>query len=217
MFRQGLKTALSINMTVNNEIVYTESGEWPLQIRITKQQLKFWMSIQDMVQNKPNHYISKLVTIAADYEYVKYYKDLEHKYTSLKACEESIKNEFKCAFERKIQAALPDEDSRLATYLMINPNMSKPVYHNKLEFQRTCITRYRTGSFKLKIDKGRSNPYIPREQRLCKCHSIQTIKHVLLHCPLLHEIREKYGVVDVVDGIMNDGFLIEMEHILEIK
>ena len=34
-YRQGLKTALSIRDTVNNEIVYIESGEWPLEVRIT--------------------------------------------------------------------------------------------------------------------------------------------------------------------------------------
>ena len=41
LYRQGLKIALSVKNNVNNEIVYTESGEDPLEVRITKQQLKF--------------------------------------------------------------------------------------------------------------------------------------------------------------------------------
>ena len=41
LYRQGLKTALSVSNNVNNEIVYFETGAWPLQIRISKQQLKF--------------------------------------------------------------------------------------------------------------------------------------------------------------------------------
>ena len=57
-FRQGLKAALSVRDSVNNEIVYVESGEIPLEIRITKQQLKFWLAIQDIARDNPNHYLA---------------------------------------------------------------------------------------------------------------------------------------------------------------
>ena len=46
---------------------------------------------------------------------------------------------------------------------------------------------------------------------------MQSLKHVLLDCHLLNEIRMKYGVTDVEQGVMNDCFLVEMEHILGIK
>ena len=46
---------------------------------------------------------------------------------------------------------------------------------------------------------------------------LQTVRHVLLHCPLLKSIREKYNVVDVENGISNIHFLVEMERILKIK
>ena len=63
----------------------------------------------------------------------------------------------------------------------------------------------------MKIESGRLTG-IPRDERLCVCNAgIQTITHVLLHCTLLNNIREKYGIVDVVDGIMEDNFLLEME------
>ena len=42
IYRQGLKTALPVRDCVDNEIVYIEYGEVPLEIRIAKQQLKFW-------------------------------------------------------------------------------------------------------------------------------------------------------------------------------
>ena len=45
-FRMGLKSALSIRECTNNEIVYVESREGPLEIRISKQQLKFWAATQ---------------------------------------------------------------------------------------------------------------------------------------------------------------------------
>ena len=133
-------------------------------------------------------------------------------------CGKSIINDFKTLFEEKIHAAAAlDLDSRLGAYLAINPSLSKPSYTEKLEFQRVYITRYRTGSHNLKIETGR-NPYIPREERYCICDSgLQTVSHVLLHCPLLNAIRMEHGVVDVENGVMNESYLIEMERILGIK
>ena len=40
---------------------------------------------------------------------------------------------------------------------------------------------------------------------------------VLLVCPLLQDIRAKYGISGVENGVMSDAFLIEMECILDIK
>ena len=60
-YRQGLKSALSVRDGTNNEIVYIESGEYPLEIRIVKQQLKFWTAIENIMNSDPNHYITKLV------------------------------------------------------------------------------------------------------------------------------------------------------------
>ena len=63
-FRQGIKAALSIiRDCTNNEIVYIESGEWPLEIRISKQQIKFWAAIQDIINTNPDHLYIK----AGDY------------------------------------------------------------------------------------------------------------------------------------------------------
>ena len=93
----------------------------------------------------------------------------------------------------------------------------KPTYDNKLEFQRILITRYRTGSHNLAIEKGRFSG-ITREQRLCSCNTdIQTIDHVILHCPLLADVRARCGIRDVETGVMDDKFLVEMEMLLGVK
>ena len=127
-------------------------------------------------------------------------------------------NNFKSSFERKIQgAAGGDGDSRLGTYLLVNPTLVKPVYVEKMEFQRVCITRYRTGSHNLKIESGRT-PHIPRDERYCSCNTgLQTIKHVLLECPLLVDLRERYNIVDVENGVMNECYWLEMERVLGVK
>ena len=217
MYRQGLKTALSVRNSVNNEIVYTETGTLPLQLKITQQQLKFWLSINSIVQESPDHYISKLVTAAANTKYIKYYKHLEESYSSVAECRSRLTHSLKSACDQKIRAAASDTDSRLGTYLTINPSLSKPVFKDKLEFQRACISRYRTGSHDLQIELGRLLG-IPREERLCVCNTgVQTVSHVFLHCPLLDDIGEKYNVVDIAEGIMKENFLLEMECALGIR
>ena len=218
LYRQGVKTALYIRNNVNNEIVYVESGAWPLQIRISKQQLNFWLSIEEITLTKPNHYISKLVNVAADTSYIRHYKKLQQTFTTTEECVKSLKDNFKSCYERKIQAAADaDSDSRLGTYLLVNPTLVKPLYVEKMEFQRVCITRYRTGSHNLKIESGRT-PHIPRDERYCCCNTgLKTVKHVLLECPLLTEIRERYNVVDVEQGVMNECFWVEMERVLGVK
>ena len=218
-FRQGLKTALSIRDCVNNEIVYVESGEWPLELRITKQQLKFWLTITDITEQRPDHYISKLVRAADNTAYVKFYKNLATTFTETKKCVNILKNTFKTRFDSKIRdSARDDEDSKLGAYLLVNPTLSKPLFEDKLEFQRVLITRYRTGSHNLRIEKDRRFPNSTRNDRICKCsNGIQTVKHVILQCSLLNHIREKYNVIDITNGIFNENFLLEMECILGIK
>ena len=215
LHRHGLKAALSIRNNINNEIVYVESGEKPLEVRITKLQLRFWMAIKDIVQTDPDHYISKLVIAAADSQYIKYYDQLLLKYPTVEQCEASLTNQYRTTYEEKIRTAAElDSDSRLGTYLSVNPTLTKPLYEHKLEFQRVLISRYRTGSHNLKIETGRV-PYTPREERWCRCNTgLQTVRHVLLHCPLLNELRIKHAVVDIENGVMNDNFLIEMEKII---
>ena len=68
----------------------------------------------------------------------------------------------------------------------------------------------------MKIESGRITG-TAREERLCKCNtSIQTLSHVLLHCPMLNDIREKYSVQNVAEGVMKENFLLEMEQKLEV-
>lgn len=171
-----------------------------------------------MTLTKPNHYISKLVNAAADTGYIRYYKQLQQTFTTADECVKSLKADFESSFERKIRAAADeDSNSRLGTYFLVNPTLAKPSYAEKMEFQRVCVTRYRTGSHNLKIEAGRT-PYVPRDERYCCCNTgLQTVKHVLLECPLLIELRERHNVVDIEHGIMNECFLVEMERALGVK
>ena len=143
---------------------------------------------------------------------------MQQTFSTVEQCIKSLETAFKTTSERKIRAAADaDTDSRLGAYLLVNPTLVKPSYTDKMEFQRVCITRYRTGSHNLKIEAGR-NPHVPRDERYCCCNTgIQTVRHVLLDCPLLIELRERYNVVDVENGVKNECFWVEMERILGVK
>ena len=218
-YRQGIKSALSVRDCTNNEIAYIESGEWPLEIRITKQQIKFWTSIQDIMNSNPDHYITKLVRIGESTDYIKYYNSLINTYGDTKTCIDQMKTKYRNSMKEKIEnAATLDPDSKLGTYLLVNPELKTPEFNLKFEFQRIVVTRYRTGSHNLRIEKDRRFPNSKREDRLCVCNmGVQTIKHVLVDCPLLQLTRAKHGVSNVDSGISNDDFLLEMECVLGIK
>ena len=77
-----------------------------------------------------------------------------------------------------------DTESKLGVYKSINPNLKCYISNTLPEFERVQITRYRTGSHNLLIEKGRYLK-IPRENRVCVCDTgIQSLNHVIFSCPL---------------------------------
>ena len=54
LYRQGLRTALGVRQSVNNEIIYIETDKFPLKCRIMKQQLKFWLIVKEYINNNPD-------------------------------------------------------------------------------------------------------------------------------------------------------------------
>ena len=135
MYRQGIKSAMSVRESVNNEIVYLESGEFPLEIRIAASQLKFWKSIRLLQQQNPDHYISKLVTLGENTNYIKYYKNLEETYIDPSSCSSTMRNTMHDSFVNKVRgSAESDPDSKLGSYLRVNPQFVIPTLNNMLEF-----------------------------------------------------------------------------------
>ena len=111
-----------------------------------------------------------------------------------------------------------DIDSKLSTYLEVNPELKKFEFNAPFEPERIIITRYRTGSHNLKIETGRMcQPPIPREDRLCFCRTdLQTLRHCLLHCPLLIAQRERYNFTSVetaMNELNTSKYLSEMENV----
>ena len=158
LYRQGIKSALSVRMTTNNEIVYLESGLSPLIIRVKRQQLKFWLAIQHLTTNDPHNHISKLVRTAVDKKlnFIEYYENLRRDYETPKNCQTVLVKNFHDTLQQKVRgAATADKDSKLGAYFDVNPNFVNPNIKNCFELGRITMSRYRSGSHNLKIESGR--------------------------------------------------------------
>ena len=145
--------------------------------------------------SNPSSPISRLfqVIMTKKIPYIKHYKTLDEKFGSPKEWYNIYLNEEKNTLLRTIRdKGVNDIDGCLGTYLRINPNLISPPMYEDLnvinEYDRKIITEYRTGSHSLKIQTGRMER-ADRIHRMCICESnIQTINHVLFHCPLTSSV-----------------------------
>ena len=86
------------------------------------------------------------------------------------------------------------------------------------------MTKYRTGSHRLKIYAKRKNNE-NRDDKRCTCNkSHQTSEHVLFHCELTNDIRQfMNGIDNMHDFFANENYTLlstvlrSMEKILKIK
>ena len=195
-YRSGLKTALSIRQNINTEILHIESGTFPLHCKIQKQQLKFWLHICEYCTVYPDSALSKISKIAIDsnVSYVKYYLNLVSAYHTPQNCQSKLELQYMDTWKRRFTESSADNDSKLGTYLQINPSLQRFVPTTYLtESERILTTRFRTGSHSLAIEIGRFSN-IPRENRLCDCGRVQSVWHVFSECPLTREcIQTNYS------------------------
>lgn len=208
-YRAGLKTGLNVRQNLNNEIVHIESGKMPLKARIKSLQLKFWLQMKNYITENPQSALAKVYAtgITAKSSYLTYYQKLENAYGEPDSCEESIEKEFLKSYQDKIKSQhRNDNDSKLGTYLRVNPNLESYVPNPQtiMEFERELVTRFRTGSHSLAIETGRYSN-IPRENRLCSCGlDVQTVWHIFKDCPTTRTIVPKdYG--DLKEAFEDDN------------
>jgi hypothetical protein len=223
-YRLGLKRALSIRETTNTEIVYLEANRYPLNIRIARQQLKFWNTINKYLAENPEHPLAQVIELGQQLKlpFLMYYEKLQADFNEPNTCEETLQQTFHNDCTQKIrQKAEEDENSRLGVYLQVNPQLEHPAHNDTYnpEFERILVTRYRSGSHNLKIETGRlCNPTLPREERICTCETgIQSLRHCLFDCPLLEEMHTNftYTTIEEAFNLPNVAkMLLEMEKVI---
>ena len=146
------------------------------------------MKLVEDAAKEPNSYMSKLISLATEKKipYIRYYKSLAESYSNAKTCKAELRQQHHTKWSSRInQSSADDTDSKLGVYKQINPELQQYTNDQPIpEFERIHITRYRTGSHNLQIEKGRHSR-IPRENRLCTCNNdVQTLSHVIFSCPL---------------------------------
>ena len=94
VYRSGLRTALGIRTSINNEIVYIESDRFPLKYKIKKQQLKFWLHVKDYISTNPRSALDTFVLKAneIDLPFIRYYRELERENLSPASCLVNFEN-----------------------------------------------------------------------------------------------------------------------------
>ena len=219
IYRNGLRTALGVRSNVNNEIIYTESGKYPLRCRILKQQLKFWLSLKDYCERSPDSALKHFIDIANELElpYVKWYKSLESTYGSPENCQRTLEAEYRNLWKTNFDEAA-DVDSKLGTYAKVNTTLSTPKYINKVMFEtdRLLLTRFRCGSHSLAIEKGRYSN-IPRDERLCSCgRGVQTILHCFTECPYTRHLFHGKEYATVSDVFLDEDICVLLHKVCKV-
>ena len=190
--RTGIRTAISIRRNVCNEILYIASGHYPLICEIKKRQYRLVeATLESQTQNL---YIKDLIAEVThlNIHYVQYYNNLWTEFESADQLKCVHEEHYRRNWELKIRNPnIEDENSKLGTYLIVNPLSKTCGAINVMETERITITRFRVGSHNLRIETGRYEN-IPRNQRTCLCETgIQTIKHFFMECPVLTYLRDQ--------------------------
>ena len=129
--RIAIKTALGIRNNISNEIVYLESGLYPLDCTIKKWQFAFWLKVENCDNLVMNKILNK--ANAHELESVKFYKERKERYGSPTNCEKSMQLVYLRKWREKIDnAANEDENSNLGTYYNANhlSELHNAVNHN---------------------------------------------------------------------------------------
>ena len=127
-YRKAIKNALSVRPSVNNEIAYIESGQFPLVCDVKSRQLKFWLKLVEDAGKEPNSYMSKLINLAIEKRipYIRYYKSLAESYANVKTCKATLRQQFHTKWTSRIeQCSADDNESKLGVYHQINPELQQ--------------------------------------------------------------------------------------------
>ena len=174
VYRMGLKTVLSVRFSTCKEIIY------PTACIIKKRQFQFWSSL---LQNLDIHSSLHLLIQKArinNLPYITCYDNLVATYTSAE-CENLLKSDFLNSYKQNIRNAnINDSDSKLRTYLQVNPDLTPPSDNSMFEIGRIHITRFRCGFHNLAIQTNRfTAPRVPRELRV---NVVIVSKHYIMCC-----------------------------------
>ena len=210
LYRKAIKITFGMKRNTSNEIIFIESGLIELKSDIYKRQYKFWKKILELIDNDPESEVSKILTkgITMNVHYIRHYKKLVNDFDNEQECY----NHYKLCFTNKLKEKIAlktrvNTYSALDDYIKMNPMLIAPQFNLSYvlpEDDRQLLIKYRSGSHMLKVNTGYYQR-IAMEERVCLCKEIQTLEHVIIHCPYTEAIRNEDGTS--MQDFFNDNCL----------
>ena len=187
---------LGIRNTVCNEFPYVELGKPTLTSVVHKRQLVFYNKCFKENDLPMQRYIIRKA-MDNNCSFIKHYIELSKQFqTPNEITEKSLK-----LMQDQIRQKANNNKSKYKTYITINPTLCRPTIYDCYipTHKLLLITRIRTISHNLEIEKGRQRRYkLPVEQRLCKCGDIEDENHFLRLCDNYIHIRNNYPVLSTL-------------------
>ena len=183
--------------------MYCELGRYPLYIRRNLRIFKFWLKIkntnncilkecyENMIVNNDSWIVNlkyELSSIGLEYLFeessvnrVRDYKIIESRILDI--CKQNIMSSLSISPKCFLYQHLIDNFCN-QSYLKRSINVNAKKY----------ITRFRTSSHSLNIEKGRHNNVLKSARicKLCHCNDIEDEFHFILKCPFYTDFRKKF-------------------------
>jgi len=178
------------------------------------------------MEDAPDSPITKLYQIAIDLQipFIRHYLKLHQDFTNEKDCYTFYESSARHDILQRIQnEAAQDHHCIKGVYL--NPSLETPKFYQSYDLnerQRTILTKYRTGSHYLNVQRGRYMS-IERTQRICECNQgIQDLQHVIFDCPITNSLRNTNFSFQSINEFFNNvqtapTYLYMVEDLLKLR
>ena len=202
-YHSSLKCMLGVRMTTCNDIACVEAGEPGAKGFILQRQFNFLNKLKAR-SSYQGSYVQWVIDEAK--------RCCSPGGVALQAVEAFNQDPASIELEKKKMSITMSGSSRRVAYLALNPELCvSPVYGDRLhveEAKRVSFSRIRVSSHRMAFEMGRWSR-IPSDNRLCPCGRLQNDEHVLLHCELTEQYRQRLNIhVDNLKDLLNFDLIV---------
>ena len=180
MYYKMLRAALGVRSNCSNLLILIESGCLPLACLIRARQLKFYRRFKESMPANSKRKAIFAELLSRSTAYLDHYRALDEAYTTVK----DLKEQYIRELHQKVRDLASDKDRHYKywMYSKVNPTLKPSPFLNRIDHVGKCMTKFRLGSHKLKIETGRWYRQ-PREARLCAtCGVLGDEQHAIYNC-----------------------------------
>lgn len=203
--RKVLKSILGVKQGTPNDLIYIELKRCNIISKIKKRQYNFYQRVCNSDTNRTMVKQLLDVCIEKNMSICNYYQNLNHD-----VCEKYINKLYEDTEKASNTLSIRYKN-------IIGFHYNDVLYNSNVnDIYRTLITRWRLSSIPIRIEIDRyKRPPIPRLERICRrCNTLEDEHHVLLQCPIYHEIRRNYTNLlsskTCVKDLLNPGTITEI-------